>query len=139
MAIVKMSVDLKSPAARVWDLIGGFDALPQWHPAVAASDAVVEQGVKRRRLSLRGGGEIVEALERHDDKARRYAYTIVSGPLPVAGYRSELAVEETGPQACTVQWSSRFEPMGASEADAVAAVSGVYQAGFDALKGRFGG
>ena len=47
-----------------------------------------------RRLSLEGGGVIVERLEWHDDRARPYSYIIVSGPLPV---RSELSAREEGP------------------------------------------
>jgi hypothetical protein len=139
MAQVDMSVSLNASAEAVWELIGGFDALPRWHPAVASSRASRENGETRRRLSLQGGGEILEGLERHDDAARSYSYTIVEGPLPVAGYRSQLSVEPAGAQGCTVRWIASFEPKGAPERDALAAVRGVYQAGFDSLRTRFGG
>jgi hypothetical protein len=137
MAKVDMSVSLAAPAEKVWELIGGFNSLAQWHPAVAKSEEVQEGGCKLRRLSLEGGGEIVEALEGHDDGSRSYSYTIVSGPLPVANYRSELKVRDEGEQRCSVHWGSSFEPRGA-EAAAVQAIRGVYQAGFDSLKKQFG-
>jgi hypothetical protein len=38
-----------------------------------------------------------------------------------------------------VRWTSTFEPKRSPEAQAVGAISGVYQAGFDSLKGKFGG
>ena len=38
MAKVSMSMDLGVPADKVWDLIGGFNALPDWHPAVGKSE-----------------------------------------------------------------------------------------------------
>ncbi len=139
MATVDMSVTLKASAQEVWELIGGFGSLAQWHPAVAKSKETKEAGATHRRLSLQGGGVIVERLERHDDRARPYSYIIVSGPLQVAGYRSELSVGEEGPQRCTVRWTSTFEPKRSPEAQAVGAISGVYQAGFDSLKGKFGG
>jgi uncharacterized protein YndB with AHSA1/START domain len=139
MASVDMTVMLNAPAQKVWDLIGDFDALPRWLPPVAKSEEQKEGNVQRRHLSLHGGGVIVERLERRDDRARRYSYTIESGPLPIAGYRSELSVAEAGPQQCRVHWSSTFEPKGGAEGDAVAAIRGVYQAGFDSLKGTFGG
>jgi hypothetical protein len=139
MATVDMSVSLNAAADKVWDLIGGFDALPAWHPAIATSEPVTVQGQQQRRLGLRGGGEIVEGLEHRDDAGRSYAYTIVSGPLPLAGYHAELSVRAAGPQSCTVRWSSRFEPAGAPEPAVSEIVRGVYQAGFDALKQRFGG
>jgi uncharacterized protein YndB with AHSA1/START domain len=138
MANVDMSVQLNAPAAKVWALIGGFDALPRWHPAVASSTAATEGGATLRRLDLHGGGTIVEALEHRDDGARRYSYTIRSGPLPVANYRSELSVEEQGAKRCRVHWSSRFEPDGVPEPEAVEAIRGVYRAGLDSLEKRFG-
>ena len=56
---------------KLWELIGGFNALPQWHPAVQKSE--LEEGGSVRRLSLAGGGEIVERLEKMSDD--QYAYT----------------------------------------------------------------
>jgi hypothetical protein len=139
MAQVDMSVSLNAPAESVWELIGGFDALPRWHPTVASSRPTTENAEMRRRLSLHGGGEILEALERHDDAAGSYSYTIIEGPLSVAGYRSQLSVEPAGAQGCTVRWTASFEPKGAPESDALAAVRRVYQEGFDSLRTRFGG
>jgi polyketide cyclase/dehydrase/lipid transport protein len=138
MATVDMSTKLRASASAVWQAIGDFGALDRWHPAVAGSAVSEEQGRRVRRLSLKGGGLIVEALERHDDAARAYGYTILSGPLPVANYHSELSVQDDGGDRCTVRWRSTFEPTG-SEADAVGAIGGVYQAGFDSLTKRFGG
>jgi hypothetical protein len=123
MATVDVSVTLKASAQKVWELIGGFGSLAQSHPAVAKSEEIKEAGATHHRLSLQGGGVIVERLERHDDRAQAYSYTIVSGPLPVAGYRSELSVREEGPQSCTVRWTSTFEPKGRPEAQAVGAAS----------------
>ncbi len=139
MASVDMTITLKAPAQKVWDLVGGFDTLPRWLPPVAKSEERKDGNVLHRHLSLHGGGIVVERLERRDDRARTYSYTIESSPLPVAGYRAEISVAEDGPQQCRVHWSSTFEPKGGSEADAVAAIRGVYQAGFDSLKGTFGG
>ncbi|HTZ78416.1 MAG TPA: SRPBCC family protein [Stellaceae bacterium] len=138
MAKVDMSLTLNAPAEKIWDVIGGFNALARWHPAVQRSEETAEGGKTRRKLSLAGGGEIIEELERRDDKTHAYSYRIVSGPLPVSGYRSELRVADQGGGRSTVHWSSTFEPSGA-EADAIAAVRGVYQAGFDSLKKQFGG
>jgi hypothetical protein len=139
MTTVDMSVTLKASAQAVWSLIGGFDSLPRWLPPVAKSVETTQAGAAVRRLSLQGGGTVVEQLERHDDKARSCRYAIISSPLPVANYHAELSVHEEGPQRCTVRWRSTFDPKGAPEPDAVAAIKGVYQAGFDSLKGKFGG
>lgn len=139
MAKVDMSLSLSVPAEKIWNLIGGFDALARWHPAIARCESVNEGGKMRRKLSLTGGGEIVEELERHDDKEHAYSYRIVSSPLPITGYHSELSVADQGPGRCTVRWSSTFEPAAGAEQNATTAIRGVYQAGFDSLKGLFGG
>ena len=136
MAKVSMSTPLGVTADQVWQLIGGFNALPDWHPAVHRSE--LEQAGQVRRLSLLGGGEIVERLESIDENERVYTYTIESGPLPVSGYTSTIRVRDDDGKA-TVEWSSEFTPKGASESDAVAAIQGVYQAGLDNLRKLFGG
>ena len=139
MAKVDMSVRLNAPAEKVWSVIRGFDAMPRWHPTIARSEETREGAKTRRKLTLHGGGEVVEELVQHDDGKRSYRYTILHSPLPVAGYRSELSVRDESPGHSTVRWSSTFEPSGGSEADATALISGVYQAGFDSLKKMFGG
>jgi hypothetical protein len=138
MANVDVSVQLNAAAEKVWALIGGFDTLARWHPAIASCSAATEGGKTQRRLGLHGGGTIIEALEHHDDGARRYTYAILSGPLPVLNYRSELSVEEQGPERCRVRWSSQFEPDGIPEPEAVETMRGVYRAGLDSLKEPFG-
>jgi len=135
MASVKMSSHFSATPNKVWDLIGGFNALADWHPAVEKSE--LEEGGTIRRLHLMGGGEIVEKLQRSDDDDHVYSYSILEGPLPVKGYVAEIRVRPEG-DGCEVEWSSSFEPAGASESDAVQAIHDVYQAGFDNLKKIFG-
>ncbi len=139
MAKVDMSTSLNASAEQVWNVIRGFNAMPSWHPAIARSEETREGGKTRRKLTLHGGGELVEELEQHSDGTRSYSYTILHSPLPLAGYRSELSVQDDKPGKCTVRWSSTFEPTGGAEADATAIVRGVYEAGFQNLKKMFGG
>lgn len=133
MSKVSTKTKLDKSAAAVWDLIGGFNALPDWHPAVEKSE--LEDGGSTRRLSLAGGGEIVEELTAQGGKS--YSYKIVAGPLPVANYRSTINVTDDG-DGCTVEWSSEFDPVGAA-ADAENAIKGVYEAGLENLKKMMGG
>ena len=139
MATVSLSTTLPVPARTVWDAIGGFNSLAQWHPAVAKSEEAKEGAATIRRLTLRGGGSIVERLEGKDDKKRTYSYSIVAGPLPVAAYKATLHVEENQDgKSCKVEWSSTFEPSGASEPEAVKVIRGIYEAGFENLRKMFG-
>jgi polyketide cyclase/dehydrase/lipid transport protein len=132
MAKVNMTTDLDVAADQLWTLIGGFNALPDWHPAVEKSE--LEEEGSMRILSLAGGGKIVEKLEKHDDNERTYSYTITDSPLPVSNYRAEIKVIDQGEGKASVEWSSEFSAEGASENEAIDVISGIFQAGFDNLK-----
>ena len=139
MAKVSLSTELPVSARTVRDVIGGFNNLTKWHPAVAKSQETKEGAATIRRLTLHGGGTIVERLEGKDDKKRTYTYSILEGPLPVAGYKACLHVEESKDgKSCAVEWSSEFKPSGAPEPEAVKVIRGIYEAGFDNLCKMFG-
>lgn len=136
MSKVSMKTSIDAPVAKVWQTVGGFNTLPSWHPAVEQSE--LEGGGKRRRLKLAGGGEILEEQLDRDEGKRSYSYSILSGPLPVANYRSTFAVREEKDGSATVEWSGDFEPVG-PEADAVETIQQVYRTGLENLRKMFGG
>ena len=138
MSKVSMATEIQVPADQLWSLIGGFNALPDWHPAVQKSELTEDNG-KVRRLTLVGGGEIIEKLISVDDKERVYSYEILNSPLPVMNYKATIKVRENEDgSASVVEWSSDFTaPSG--EAEAVKTIQGIYTAGFDNLKKIFGG
>lgn len=68
MPKISLNTDLNVSADEVWKLIGGFNALPDWHPAVEKSELEAEG--QQRRLSIAGGGTIIEKLEKVDDNSR---------------------------------------------------------------------
>jgi len=137
MAKVNMSVDINVAADKVWSLIGGFNDLSDWHPAVEKSELNENDSV--RTLYLAGGGEIIEKLLNHDDNARTYSYAITDSPLPVAEYKAEIKVTEQTEGKSTVEWSAEFNADGASESEAEGVIKGIFQAGFDNLKKMFVG
>ena len=138
MSKVIMSTELPVTIDQVWRLIGGFNALPDWHPAVQKSE--LQEGGRVRQLQLANGATLVERLESFSETERMYTYTIQQGPLPVLNYKATIRVrQEPGKPGAIVEWSSEFVPSGAPETDAVAAIQGIYQAGFDNLKKMFGG
>ncbi|MGA7981880.1 MAG: SRPBCC family protein [Chromatiaceae bacterium] len=138
MSKVSMSAELPVAIDQAWRLIGGFNALPDWHPAVQKSD--LQEGGRVRELQLPGGATLVERLQSFSEEEHMYTYSIEQGPLPVANYKATIRVrQEPGKPGSVVEWSSEFVPSGAAEPDAIAAIQGIYQAGFDNLKKMFGG
>ena len=134
MTKVSMNTKLNVSADEAWRLIGGFNTLPDWHPAVEKSE-LTEEG-QTRTLSLAGGGTMVEKLEKMDDGSRTYTYSIVDSPLPVANYHATIKVSGEGDD-CTIEWTGEFDPVGAED-EAVDAIRGIYQAGLDNLNKMFG-
>ena len=134
-------ISIGAPAARVWAAIRNFDGLQDWHPAVAASpaDKANAEG-SVRKLSLQGGGAVVETLERHDDSRMSYTYVMEDGgSLPVAGYRSTIAVSADGTES-QVEWRGEFAAApGIADGDATQTMRGVYRGGLESLKGKLEG
>ena len=137
MAKVNMTTDLDVAADKLWSLIGGFNALPDWHPGIEKSE-LQEEG-STRKLTLSGGGTIIEKLVKNSPEERIYSYTIEDSPLPVSNYHAEIKVKDNGEGKSSVEWSSEFSAEGAPEDDAIEVIQGIYQAGFDNLKKIFGG
>ena len=137
MAKVHETVSLRGSVDEVWAAIGGFNDLPQWHPAVTSS--TLEEGGRVRRLQLANGASLLERLHSFSERERSYSYSIEQGPLPVSQYRSLLHVREpTGGRGCRVEWSGEFAADGVPEAEAIGLISGLYRAGLDLLGERFG-
>lgn len=133
---VASSIMVDAPPATVWMQIKDFDAIAKWHPAVATSPADKGNSVGSvRMISLKGGGALEETLESYSAESRSYTYRIKDGgALPVAGYRSTIAVAGAGARS-RIDWSSTFTAAkGTSDDAAKKAVEGVYEAGLGNIK-----
>jgi len=138
MLNVQESAVLNASAAEVWQAIGVFGNLAEWHPAATTSTLETRGTDTVRVVNIAGGGVLTEKLEAQDDEAMSQTYTIVDGPLPVADYHSTLKVTARDEDTCTVDWTGSFKAAGADDATASKIVSSIYTAGLSALKKRFG-
>ncbi len=141
---VTESITIDAPAAAVWARIHNFDALKDWHPAVADSPA--DKGNAEgsvRQLTLKGGGALTETLESHDEAHMRTSYRAADGgALPVTNYTATLSVRADGEQKSIVEWRGAFyrgyrnndPPPEQNDEAAVRAITGVYQSGLANLK-----
>ncbi|MEU9367605.1 SRPBCC family protein [Streptomyces avermitilis] len=133
MASTVAHLDVPVSPDRVWQLIGGFDSLPDWLPYIPVSK--LSEGGRVRSLANADGDVIVERLEAFDNKARSYTYSILSAPFPVTDYLSTLTVHEVpGEGGSRVEWSGSFTPVDVADDEAVALFQGIYADGLDALK-----
>ena len=140
---VTEKITIEASADAVWAKIRNFDALKDWHPAVAESPADKGNEVGSvRSLKLKGGGALVESLERYDDAKKLYSYRAKDGgALPVTNYTSTISVKADGGKA-VVEWRGAFyrgypnnnPPADQNDEAAIAAVTAVYKAGLANLK-----
>lgn len=124
-------ITLNTPAATVWRLLGDFDALPQWLPAITASQ--LSDAGALRTLHTADGEVIVERLLSHSDAERTYRYALLQGPLPVRDYEATLQVGEAADGGCVVRWWSDFTADGASAEHAIELLETLYRAGLGNL------
>lgn len=134
MATASATIDIPASPDQVWQLIGGFNALPQWLPLIAHSE--LSEGGRVRHLKTADGQVLVERLETFDNAAKTYSYSISLSPFPVTDYLSTVRVEAQG-QGTRVTWSGRFTPNGVSDQDVEELFAGVYGGGLQALRANF--
>lgn len=150
----EQSVQLNAPAEQVWAVVGKFEGLHAWHPVVKSTTM---RNPMTRILDLGEGKLLTEELEAKSDSAMTLSYRIsnmstvetlqINGKpvekkvLPVNTYSSTLSVKAAG-TGSQVIWSGDFHPawleaspapMGMGNQDAIAAITGVYQAGLTNL------
>lgn len=140
---VTEKVTIEAPADAVWAKVRNFNALKDWHPAVAESPA--DKGNAEgsvRTVKLKDGGTLVEALESYDDAQKKYSYRAKDGgALPVTNYTSTLIVVADGGKS-VVEWRGAFyrgypnndPPPDRNDEAALKAVTAVYRSGLGNLK-----
>ncbi|NYH99689.1 SRPBCC family protein [Cupriavidus plantarum] len=132
MAKASTSIEVAVAPDAVWNLIGGFDSLPDWLPYIPESE--LSEGGRVRHLANPNGEAIVERLMAFDEHQRSYSYAILKAPFPVTNYLSTLRVVAVdGGRKSRVEWSGEFTPNGVSDQEATAIFQKIYEDGLKAL------
>ena len=139
MTTVTVSEDIDGSAADVWAALGDFAGIKVGGPITAFETE--GEGVGMVRTITMGGADIVERLDAFDPEAMMFAYSIINddGPLPVQNYAAKVKITDKGDGTCNVNWVGQFEPRGASEADAMKIVEGIYRGGIAGARKAAGG
>lgn len=143
MPEIKLSVELGSSADAVWNVVGSFNGLPDWHPWVESSVLEPAAGGVGRRVTNVGGTagrrELTERLVFFDATAREYAYTIIAGPAPFTDYIGHFRVIPHNADRCTLEFTARFNPApGKTVDEASERIATFYEAGLANLPDVFG-
>lgn len=125
----EVTVDVAPDTA--WKLVGNFDGLDVWHPAIKTS---TQQGSGTRAgstrvLTLGDGAKVDEKLVSYSATKRSYTYAITKSPLPVKNYVATISVTAGADGKSVVKWASTFDAAGAPDAKATEVIGGVYDGG----------
>ncbi|MBK5533939.1 SRPBCC family protein [Pseudomonas sp. TH08] len=134
MPTASATIDIPASADQVWQLIGGFNTLPDWLPFIPKSE--LSEGGRVRTLQTADGGVVIERLQAFDNTAKTYSYSIEQAPFPATDYLATIKVEAQG-QGARVTWSGRFNAKGVSDEEVVALFNGIYQGGLEALRANY--
>lgn len=143
------TIDINAPADKVWAVVSNFQDMG-WHPAVAKTEGEGGNDVNATRtLTLQSGGIIKEKLTKFDAAKMVLQYEITEVDvkvLPVTTYESWLTVTPDGDKS-KLEWKGKFyrgyvnndPPPELNDDAAVAAVTGIYKSGLEALKKKIEG
>ena len=144
MIKVFVSSVIDAPADEVWAVVRDFNDMPSWHPGIARSS--IEGGRPSdavgciRSLYLKDGVRVREQLLSLSDFDYSFSYAIIESGLDVSNYIAGLKLTPvTDGNRTFVEWNAEFETPRGKEQEMAGLISReVFQAGFDALKDRFG-
>ena len=110
---VVQSVELGASAGQVWEVIGGFYTIHEWHPDIERVDvpeAQTRTRELRRLLTFPGQPHSTEELVSMNSENHHYRYKWHSGDWGerIQKYYSDLSVFDTADGRCVVQWVAHF-------------------------------
>jgi len=139
---LEINVDeTKTEAERkaLWEKVGGWCAIQEWHPAIASCEESKEGDDTFRTLTLKDGGKIKEKLV--DTGTTSYRYEIIESPLPVKNYEAQFSVtpDDDDLDEINVGWSATYDPAdGVDAKDARKVIDGVFKDGIDSIGAKYG-
>jgi len=123
----------------LWDKLGGWCAIKEWHPAISDCVESKEGDATFRTLTLKDGGTIKEKLL--DSATMSYKYAIIESPLPVKNYEAQFSVtpDDDDLDEINVVWSATYDPAdGKDPKEARSTIDGIFKAGIDSIKASQG-
>jgi hypothetical protein len=131
---------IDAPAAKVWEKVRDFNALPRWHPRIRESR--IENGEPSDKIGcvrdfrLQNGDRLREKLLGLSDYDMFCTYSILESPMPLTDYMATLRLTPISDGNRTfIEWTAEFECAVEVAGELVEGIAtNVFQAGFDALK-----
>lgn len=102
---VKRTLQVSAQPTEVWNLIGDFCDIDDWHPAFSDCQLKVVDGRLHRFLTT-PDDEQFEERRIAVEAGLSYTYKLANSPLPIENYTATLAVEPLN--GTRIRWSAKF-------------------------------
>src|SRR5438874_1841946 len=106
MTKIVETVRIAADADSLWQEIGQFSAVGNWHPMLAKVESEGECEGCLRTAEGRDGSRQTERLIKLDPERRLYRYRMEATAMPIRDYVGELAVEGNANSTSKVVWSA---------------------------------
>jgi len=127
------TMDVQAAPSAVWEMIGPFCSIQDWHPVVGTCEEDGNTPPTRTIVTADGQATFVELQTARDDGEHSYSYTILSSPLPLTDYTATISVDDNGSGMSTITWTSVYDANEGHEQDVIDALTGVYESGLAAI------
>jgi hypothetical protein len=125
---------LNVPADKVWEAIRKIGRLDIWFPLIETCRVEGEGPGALRYLTVAGGGEIEDIIEKIDDLNRRLVYRRPVSPFPVTSYTGTVEVFESYDGLGVVVWTIDFESLPEHTASVTELVRGAISDGIEGME-----
>ncbi len=109
MTKIVESVHIGEPAGEVWEQLGRFGSIGDWHGLMAKVTSEGEEVGSARRIETIESATFVERLTEMSSAPFFYRYRVETSPMHVRDSVGELRVDDNGDGTSTVVWSADFE------------------------------
>jgi Polyketide cyclase / dehydrase and lipid transport len=124
-------------ADTLWQRVGNFGSIAQWHPHLSRMTVSDEPAGQVRLLYLKTGGEQLERLQAIDAAHHTYRYRIERASLPVRDYIGEFRIEAADTQMSRVVWEADFTLADEHDDRTVAAVRSFLREGVASIERKY--
>ena len=130
----KMMIEVKktiaAPPDKVWPTVANADGLKEWFPVITACRVEGNQ----RYCTMQGGGDLQETMISTDNATRTFTYRVDKHPMPWGPAHCVLKVNDAGKGKSEIIWTSSFECVEDTAAQATEMLQRLYGQGIDALE-----
>ncbi len=128
---ITSTVTVDADASAVWQVVGDFCDIDDWHPSIVSCALEARDGAVHRQLTLGDGAPVLEQLV-SATAGESYTYKIIEAPLPITDYLATLSI--SGQSPATITWAGTFK---SDVPDMKGALQGLYDGGLAAISAQF--